>query len=74
MSIWRVEVREPAGEGDWELWGRHPSQLEADIQANDYRESHPVGEAQVLEETTDAQAAQLVGARTAIVQKSPPST
>lgn len=50
MSVWRVEVREPAGEGDWELWGRHPSEAEAQLQASDYLAAHPQGEARVYDE------------------------
>ena len=50
MAIWRVDVRDPAGQGEWELLGQHPTQLEADLQADEYRASHPTGEARVYDE------------------------
>lgn len=47
---WRVEVRDPAGQGEWQLWGRHPSEAEARMQERDYLGSHPSGEARVFDE------------------------
>ena len=49
-EIWRVEVRDPAGEGEWRLWGRHPNEHEARMQERDYLDSHPGGEARVFDE------------------------
>jgi hypothetical protein len=60
--IWRVEVRDPAGEGEWELWGRHPSEAEAQAQQADYVQRHPTGEARVVVEQ-EIQAAQTLGAK-----------
>lgn len=61
--IWRVEVRLPAGEGEWELWGRHPSELEANVQRDDYEVAHLEGEALVVIESTELQRSETVKAR-----------
>lgn len=49
-GVWRVEARDPAGQGDWATIGRHPTEAEAQGQINDYVLDHPNGEARKWDE------------------------